>query len=95
MDPPGGDKLRLYFDGHFDGRAVRWNATLFTPAGWAAQWGESRPNKNIIEIGDSTEREIEIKICLKVDRIDHPTVRKAVMMVRQYKKLHRGRHEYG
>jgi hypothetical protein len=32
---------------------------------------------------------------LHVERIDPPTVRKAMIMIRRYKRLRRGRHEYG
>lgn len=95
LDPPGGEKLRLHFSGPFEGNEVHWNATLFTPAAWASAWGEGPPQKNIIEIGDEGDDGITLNICLKVANIDQPTVRKAIMMVRQYKRLQRGRHEYG
>ena len=95
LDPPGGEKLRLHFSGPFEGNEVHWNATLFTPAAWASAWGEGPPQKNIIEIGDKGDDGITLNICLKVANIDQPTVRKAMMMVRQYKRLQRGRHEYG
>ncbi len=95
LDPPGGGKLRLRFSGPFEGREVRWNATLFTPAAWAETHGETLPPKNIIEIGDKGEQGIQLNICLKVTAIDLPTIRKAVMMIRQYKRLQRGLHQYG
>lgn len=95
LDPPGGGKLRLRFNGPFEGREVRWDATLFTPAAWAEAWGEALPQQNIIEIGNAGEQGLHLNICLKVAAIDLPTVRKAVMMIRQYKRLRRGRHQYG
>ena len=94
-EPFGGEKLRLRFSGPFEGREVRWSATLFTPTAWASAWGEALPQQNIIEIGDEGDDGITLNICLKVANIDQPTVRKAMMMVRQYKRLQRGRHEYG
>lgn len=74
---------------------VHWNATLFTPAAWAAETGEQQPLQNIIEVGGEQEAEISLRVCLKVDQIDLPTVRKTVMMIRQYRRLSRGRHCYG
>lgn len=95
LGSPGGEKLRLRFDGRFEGKVVRWDATLFTPTAWAEARGEEEPLRNIIEIVDKGKNRITLNLCLKVKCIDRPTVRKAVMMVRQYKRLRCGRHEYG
>jgi hypothetical protein len=95
LDPPGGSQLRLRFSGPFEGEQVVWQASLFTPPAWATVFDEPEPKQNIIEIGEEGEQTIRLSICLKVPAIDHPTVRKAVMMVRQYKRLRRGRHVYG
>lgn len=95
LDPPGGDKLRCRFHGPFEGRAVQWAATLYTPSGWAVEYGVDEPRHNIIEVAGEGEGEILLAICLQVSHIDRPTVRKAVMMTRQYRRLRRGRHVYG
>jgi hypothetical protein len=95
LDSPGGEKLRLRFSGPFEGRVINWDATLFTPTAWAAVHGGGEPQRNIIEIGDEGGHGITLNICLKVGCIDRPTIRKAVLMVRQYKRLQHGRHEYG
>lgn len=94
LEEPCGERLRCRFTGPFEDKEVEWHATLYTPAGWASWKGEAPPTQNIIEIpswGDSAT----IALCLKVAAIDLPTVRKAVMMVRQYKRLQRGIHRYG
>lgn len=95
LDEPGGDSLRLHFDGPFEGQVVRWQAVLFTPAGWAATLDEALPEQNIIDIHEDDVGVYRLNLCLKVTAIDLPTVRKAVMMVRQYKRLRVGRHRYG
>ncbi len=95
LDEPGGEMVRLRFHGPFEGKEVRWNATLFTASGWAREFGEARPEQNIIEIDEESEGRFLLKVCLRVERIDRPTLRKAVMMIRQYKRLARGRHVYG
>lgn len=95
LDTPGGKMLRLRYPGPFEGRVVHWDATLFTPIAWKAVRGEDRTPRNIIEIGPEGACGIELNICLQVECIDLPTIRKAVVMIRQYKRLQRGRHEYG
>jgi hypothetical protein len=95
LDVPGGKMLRLRFHGPFEERLVRWDATLFTPDAWETVRGEGRTLHNIIEIGAEGAYGIELNICLQVECIDLPTIRKAVVMIRQYKRLQRGRHHYG
>ncbi len=95
LDEPGGKVLRLRFEGPFEGRRVTWLATLHA-------LGESQPTDlarqpaaNYIEIDAAGQDTVPITVGLPVDRIDPPTVRKAIIMIRRYKRLHRGRHEYG
>ena len=95
LDPLKGELMRLHFDGPFEQSMVHWNATLFTPAAWATQFNETIPEQNIIEIHENIDGEFKLSVCLKVKCFDRPTIRKAVMMIRQYKRLARGRHEYG
>ena len=95
LDTPGGGHLRLRFSGPFEGREVRWDATLYTPAAWAELRDEEIPRQNIIQLGEDGREGIELAICLQVTAIDCPTVRKAVMMIRLYRRLSRGRHIYG
>ncbi len=95
LDTPGAEILRLKFSGPFEGREVHWNATLHTPEAWAHAFDESRPTQNIIEIRESDGDNLALNICLKVKSIDRPTIRKTVMMIRQYRHLARGRHQYG
>jgi hypothetical protein len=88
LDAPGGTSLRLRFQGPFEGRTVTWLATLHALTG--------RGNSsNYIEIGEDLPGGIPIAVGLQVPRIDRPTARKAVIMIRRYKRLRRGRHEYG
>jgi hypothetical protein len=87
---PGGERLRLRFRGPFEGRTVTWDATLVAlrrpghPAGG-----------NFIEIGADGPAGVAITVGLQVERIDPPTVRKTMIMIRRYKRLRRGRHDYG
>lgn len=85
----GGTSARLRFIGRFQGEDVVWDAELIALAagnGTAPQY---------LDIGAPTPRGIPIRIGLGVPCIDRPTVMKAVIMVRNYKRLHPGRHEFG
>lgn len=85
-DPPGGRTLRLRFRGPFEGREVVWDATLRATG--------SKGN-NYIEIGKDGADGIPLEVGLALEQIDLPAVRKAIMMIHRYKRLHRGRHDYG
>lgn len=95
LDTPGGQSLRLRFQGRFEDRMVTWLATLHaldnrhdpaTPAATAPAY---------IEVGTDGPDGIPVTAGLQVERIDLPTVRKAIIMIRRYKALRRGRYEYG
>lgn len=92
LGPIGNASLRLRFDGPFQGRTVTWDATFAT---LTACSGNPAPQRNFIEIGQETDRGIPLTVGLNVPCIDLPTVRKTMMMIRQYKRLGPGRHEYG
>lgn len=94
LEPLGGDRLRLRFTGPFEGGPVTWDATFLTLKRCAAgqpgrQW------RNFIEIGEPQQGVVPLTVGLNVNRFDARTVTMAIMMVRRYKRLRRGRHEYG
>lgn len=95
LTPPGGAELRLRFSGPFQGRQVTWDATLVTLEAWRQQHPGKEVSQNFIAIGDDTPEGTPITVGLNVTCIDLPTVRKVMMMVRQYKRLQRGHHAYG
>lgn len=82
----GRDSLRLRFQGPFEDRLVTWDAML-RALGTAGAC-------NFIEVGEDGPGGIDLSIGLRVASIDEPTVHKAVIMIRQYKRLRRGRHEW-
>ncbi|AGA31854.1 hypothetical protein TVNIR_0141 [Thioalkalivibrio nitratireducens DSM 14787] len=91
LDAPGGPSLRLRFCGPFEGREITWQATL------VAQAAVGRPpERRFIQIGpDAADGTVPIQVGLPVERIDTSTVRKAMIMIRRYRRLRRGRYEYG
>lgn len=96
LDEPGGDRLRFRFEGSFEGRQVRWDTTLLTLKAWSDTHPEQPARQNFIDIAESdTASGIPITVGLNLPYIDLPAVRKTMMMIRQYKRLRRGRHNYG
>ncbi len=95
LDAVGGDHLRLRFSGNFEGKPVIWDATFITLASRQAEYAPGVPVRNFIDIGGETIHGVALTVGLDVPCIDLPTVRKAMLMVRQYKRLARGRHEFG
>ncbi len=95
LEPPGSTSLRLLFSGPFQGEIVIWDATFISLA--TRQAGEKPDDlrRNFIDIGDHTAHGIALTVGLNVACFDLPTIRKAMLMVRQYKRLARGRYEFG
>lgn len=88
-DALGGRSARLRFIGRYRDRDVVWDAELVALAadgGSAAQF---------LDIGEPGARGMPIRIGLGVPCIDRPTLLKAIIMVRNYKRLRPGRHEFG
>lgn len=95
LGPAGGSRLELRFGGGFEGEVVTWDAVFTTLKSWQAENSPDLPLRNFIDVGNETAHGIALIVGLDVPCIDLPTVRKAMMMVRQYKRLARGRHEFG
>lgn len=88
LTAPGGNEVRLRFQGPFAGSQVTWNAHFMT----RQHSGESR---NSITIGDETDNGRPLRVILDVPAFDLITIHKTIIMVRQYKRLRPGRHEFG
>lgn len=85
LSEPGGQQVRLRFSGPFEGRTVTWDATFRT----------AQEQPNAIEIGPEEREGLPLTVTLTLPCFDLPAIRKTVIMVRQYKRLHYGRHEFG
>lgn len=86
LEEAGGPQVRLRFCGPFEGRTVTWDATFRV-----AQHNQP----NAIEIGSEGAEGLPLTVTLALPRFDLPAIRKTVIMIRQYKRLHYGRHEFG
>ena len=86
FDPPGGQQLRLRFHGSVQDPDIQWDACIEAlPEGQA----------NFYEIGAAGEHGTTLRIGLKAKTIELATVRMAMLMIRQYKRLATGRQEFG
>lgn len=88
------------FDGSFNGKPVRWRCHLETLA-CAASKSRRRLLRQFIEISpqlttDTGEvLELPVHVGLNVPEIDASVIEKTRIMIRNYKRLKVGRHEYG
>ncbi len=85
------------FEGVFEQRPVRWLATIISLADERTE-AASQPERPFIEVnsqGASEEGVVMVKVGLRVAQIDPPTICKTIIMLRKYKRLRRGRMEFG
>lgn len=87
--PFGGTSVRVRFIGHFEQQEVVWDAELNALA------ATNPETRQFIDIGMPSARGIPITIGLRVTCLDRPTLLKTLIMVRSYKRLRTGRHEFG
>jgi hypothetical protein len=90
LGPLGGDELRLRFRGPYDGGEVMWDAHFMTRTHYGME-----TMRNFIDIGAEGPHGRQLTVVLDVNCFDTPTLRKAIIMVRQYRRLRPGRHEFG
>lgn len=91
------------FKGHLYRKPVIWQCTLQTldhhyqslVASKKVSAAENIVLKKFIYISEEQSAAPKIHIGLDVDKIDEATIRKTIIMVNNYKKLHAGLHEYG
>lgn len=86
MDPGDGSYQIIRFHGPFQGRTIRWLARI---------QAQGRGQRSYISIGNINADDAEIEVGLPVVSIDTPTIKKTIVMIRQYKRLRPGRHEFG
>jgi len=88
------------FEGRFDGGEVIWQCELHTLAS-LAQRGRQSNQRQFIEIQPALIAKqqgkpvLQIMIGLNVPKIDAAVIEKTIIMIRNYKRLQVGRHEYG
>jgi len=91
VEQSGPDRARIRFAGRFAGRDVTWDATVIALDAYPHRQHQS---PQYLEIAKTSGTRVPITIGLHVAVIDTPTLAKTVVMVRNYKRLKEGRHEF-
>lgn len=89
VDPITRARAHIRFAGRFEGRAVTWDAEII-----ALHAAGSRTTP-YIEVGDDGAQGRVLRVGLPLARLDPPTLAKTVIMIRNYKRLRRGRIHFG
>jgi hypothetical protein len=97
---PDNQRVHVRFLGHFHGRPVVWDCDFVTLAAECANGtrhiaGVTPQLRNFIDIGHATSRGRQLRVGLSLPCIDRPAIEKMLIMIRNYKRLSLGRHEYG
>ena len=101
LGEPGGQQLHLRFTGYLEGDGVVWDCRFVTLAWEAARCRESgaaaalEAQRSFIEVGQPGRHGVPLRVGLDLPCIDIPSVEKMIIMIRNYKRLRRGRHEFG
>jgi hypothetical protein len=86
----------IQFEGPFQGKTVTWDTHFFTLQGYQSQHkNEPQAAKQFINIEPINSDSLKLTIALKIPEINHQNIQKMMIMIKQYKNLTLGRHEYG
>jgi len=84
------------FNGPFQGKTVTWDTHFFTLKAYIAHNEIKNHNlKQFIDIQPINSELMELTVALNIDAITKPNIHKMMIMIKQYKNLAIGRHEYG
>jgi len=96
LSPLDKGSCHVRFSGPFLGNLIIWDAYLYTLSYYVKEHAHAEtPVRQFIDVGEFTAQGRTIQIGLNVPSIDEPVILKTLVMVRQYKPLAPGRHEYG
>lgn len=88
--------IHLKFDGLFQDKTVTWDTHFFTLDGYNAEKDiQNTKVKQFIDIQPIESNTMQLTIALKITDITPSNIQKMIIMIKQYKNLSLGRHEYG
>lgn len=86
----------IKFTGSFKGEIVTWDTDFYTLEGFLEEENIKDTNlKQFIDIKPLQSGVMKLTIVLKINKVNEPSIQKMMIMIKQYKKLSLGRHEYG
>jgi len=86
--------VALQFEGGFGGEDVIWHATLTAMSEYAENNEVAEDPEQFIDV-QIIDNVYQIEIVLNVKQIDRAIVEATIIMIRKYKRLQPGRHQYG
>ena len=93
--------VKLEFAGVFEGKEITWDARIKTlSACYLDLQGREFNSQHPVELRQFIEirecnQSYHAEIGLNLKQIDEPAIKRTIIMMRKYKRLHLGRHEYG
>ena len=98
----GGPRAHVRFLGVLQGQPVAWDAEILTLLAYyqeqvknLAPSEHARSVRSFIEVGAHGTHGVALGVGLGVALIDEATVLRTIIMIRNYKRLRPGRHEFG
>jgi hypothetical protein len=94
---PTDNEAFFSFKGHFQQVSVTWHVHLLTCQSRNHQSATQQDVfRQFIDIEKSRQAgHYHAQICLNIPKISNAAIMKTIIMIRQYKNLATGRHEYG
>jgi len=87
-------KVYLQVEGVFNSEEVVWNMCIRTIEDYAKENEVGIDPQQYIDI-QCNNRVYQVEIGLNINEIDRPAIERTIIMIRKYKRLKLGRHEYG
>ena len=98
LEPLSPVQAHFRFRGPFQGREIGWDVTFLTLAHHHTlqpHGAEAVTRRPFIEIGAADTDPRPLTVALDIPHIDEAAILRAIVMIRQYRRLHVGRHEFG
>jgi hypothetical protein len=86
--------VSVTFQGLFAGKTVTWEMQFATLAHWRKAYPDTAYRCPFIEIFPSKSDVFHVSVGLDLQVIDEPAIRKAIIMLRNYKRLALGKKEF-
>ena len=86
----------ITFQGNFQGNKVTWDTHFFSIKGYNAEKNTQQINmKQFIDIKPIKPDTMKLTVALNINEVNDPNIQKMMIMIKQYKNLSIGHHEYG
>ncbi|VAW99070.1 hypothetical protein MNBD_GAMMA21-2853 [hydrothermal vent metagenome] len=99
LSPFNQDYQHIRFIGPFAEQDIVWDAHIYSLSYFVHSLNKPLPNcgnvRAFLDVGEENELGRKIEIGLHLPYLDVPSLKKTIIMVRQYKRLTLGRYEFG